>query len=175
MLLFQSYSHFKKRNADISETKPNMKKCHCAKKFQNLILHLFRWSKKILKILNFFEKKILGDTLLKKNFSKRLKISIFVPFLAYYFIWPQKYSLECFSRGGHNDPPRRNCTILEPGEGRVNCLGVLVMERLNNGRMDICTSRVAFATEKRHGNDQKLGQKCQNLALLQTSISQARN
>ena len=47
--LFQRYSLFKEKNANILEMEPIMKKCHWAKKSQNLILHLSRWSENFLK------------------------------------------------------------------------------------------------------------------------------
>ena len=57
---YLSYGCFQVKNGHILEMKPQQKNCHCAKELQNVFLHDFRWSKKIL---NFFEKKFFWDTL----------------------------------------------------------------------------------------------------------------
>ena len=96
-----------------------MKKMPMCKKVMKFDSTSFQVVKKFIKIFYFFLN--FGTPFWKKKNSKKLKISIFVPFLAYYFIWPQKILSRVFFQGGVlMTPSCRNCTILEPVERRVN-------------------------------------------------------
>ena len=95
---------------------PNKKSVLCKKVLKSVFWYFQMVKKKIIFFQNF---DFFWNTLWKKNFQ-RLKISIFVYFLGYQFIWPQKCPLEAFNRGGQNlPPPRPKYVKLDPVQCRV--------------------------------------------------------